>query len=135
MTAEQTVRDLIDRVWNGGDTGSLERFYADPFDHGGTPGTIAGLRQWHASEAATWADTRYEVVSLVSDGEQVAVRWRATARQVGPWGPTPATGRTITWDGAHFFVVRADRIVAAWPMSDMFAKAVQLGVTMTPPEV
>ena len=134
MTAEQTVRDLIEQVWNGGRTDQLERFYADPFDHDGRPDTVAGLRRWHADEAATWAESAYEVVSLVSDGEQVAVRWRASARQVGPWGPIAPTGRSVSWDGVHFFVVRADRIVAVWAMGDMFAKALQLGVTMTPPE-
>ncbi|WP_144122836.1 ester cyclase [Catellatospora sichuanensis] len=134
MTAEQAVRELIDRVWNGGHTDELERSYADPFDHGGRPDTVAGLRQWHAAEAVTWADTRYEVTSLVSDGEQVAVRWRATARQVGAWGPVPPTGKTITWDGVHFFAVRDGRVIAMWAMADVFAKALQLGVTMTPPE-
>lgn len=134
MTAEQTVRELIERVWNGGRTDELERFYADPFDHGGRQDTVAGLREWHAAEAATWADAAYEVVSLVAGGDQVAVRWRARARQVGQWGPVPPTGRSITWDGVHLFVISADRIVAVWAISDMFAKAVQLGVVMTPPE-
>jgi predicted ester cyclase len=135
MTAEQTIRDLIDRVWNGGHIAELERFYADPFDHGGRPDTVAGLRGWHQAESATWADVTYEVLSLVTDGEQVAVRWRATARHIGPWGPVPPTGRTIVWDGTHFFTVRDHRVIAAWAMSDVFSKAVQLGVTMTPPEI
>ncbi|MEU4626789.1 ester cyclase [Actinoplanes sp. NPDC023801] len=134
MTAERTVRDLVDRVWNGGHVDELGRFYAEQFEHSGRPDTVAGLRRWHEAEAATWADPVYEVLTLVSDGEQVALRWRATARQVGPWGPTPPTGRTISWDGVHLFVVRAGRIVAVWAMSDMFTKAVQLGVTMIPPE-
>ncbi len=134
MTAELVVRDLIDRVWNGGEVDALQRFFADPFDHGGRSDTVAGLREWHRAEAATWADARYEVMSLVSDGHRVAVRWQATARQVGAWGPTPPTGKTITWDGVHFFEVSDGRVVAMWAMADVFAKALQLGVTMTPPD-
>ena len=133
MTAERVVRDLVARVWNGGQIDDLPLFFADSFDHGGRPGTVARLRDWHRSEAAAWADPNYEVVSLVSDGEQVALRWRATARHVGVWGPVPPTGRTISWDGVHFFRVSNGRVVAMWAMADVFAKALQLGATVTPP--
>jgi predicted ester cyclase len=61
------------------------------------------------------------------------VHWHATARHTGHWGPVRPTGKTIAWDGAHFFTVRDSRIVAMWAMADMFIKALQLGVTMTPP--
>jgi predicted ester cyclase len=134
MTAEQVVRELVDRVWNGGQIDDLPRYFADPFDHGGNPDTVAGLREWHRADAAAWADTAYDVVSLVSDGEQVALRWRATARHVGVWGPVPPTGKTISWDGVHFFRVRDGRVEAMWAMADVFAKAMQLGATVTPPQ-
>jgi predicted ester cyclase len=62
------------------------------------------------------------------------VRWRATARQIGQWGPVPPTDRTIAWDGVHFITVRDGRIVKLWAMADTFAKAVQLGARIAPPE-
>jgi predicted ester cyclase len=64
----------------------------------------------------------------------VALHWHATARQIGPWGPVPPTGRTIGWDGVHFVTVRAGRIVKLWAMADVFAKATQLGARILPPE-
>jgi predicted ester cyclase len=81
-----------------------------------------------------WAGTTYEVVTVVSDGSAVGVRWRARATHIGPWGPVAATGRTVEWDGVHFFTVSEGRVTAIWAMADMFAKAEQLGVVMTPPD-
>jgi predicted ester cyclase len=131
--AERTVRGLVERVWNEGRLDELDRYVASSFDHGGRPDDLAGLRSWHAADALTWADQRYEIVELVSDGTHVALRWRATARHVGAWGPVPPTGRIVTADGVHFCTVRDGLVVALWAMSDRFGKAQQLGVTMTPP--
>jgi predicted ester cyclase len=127
MSAESVVRGLVERVWNGGHTEELDQFFASTFDHGGQPDSVAGLREWHTADAATWADGFYQIVALISDGEQVALRWRATARHIGVWGPIAPTGATISWDGVHFFVVRDERIVGLWALSDMFRKALQLG--------
>lgn len=121
------MRELVERVWNGGHTEELDQFYASTFDHGGRTDSVDGLRAWHVEDAATWADGSYEIVTLVSDGEQVALRWRATARHIGAWGPVAPTGVTVSWDGVHFFVVRDERIVGLWALSDRFGKALQLG--------
>lgn len=133
MTAEQLVRELVALVWNGGRVDELDRFFADPFDHDGRPDSVAGLRAWHEDDAATWADVHYEIMGLVSDGGQVALRWQATARHVGAWGPVGPTGATVTWAGAHFFTVQDGQIVALWAVADRFGKALQLGVTLSPP--
>lgn len=74
-----------------------------------------------------------QIMGLVSQEDRVALRWRATAVHVGQWGPVPATGKTISWDGVHFFTVHNGQIVAVWAMADMFGKAQQLGVIFMPP--
>jgi predicted ester cyclase len=133
MTADAVVRALVETVWNGGRAEDLDRFFASTFDHNGRTDTPDGLRAWHTNDAAAWADSAYEIVNLVVDGEQVAMRWQATARHVGQWGPVPPTGITVTWQGAHFFTVRDERIIAMWAVADTFGKAVQLGVRFEPP--
>jgi predicted ester cyclase len=139
MSSEHTIRGLIERVWNGGELDRLPEFFAATIDHGGRPDDPAGLRAWHEQDALTWADQRFEIVSLVgsdaaADGvEHVAVRWRATARQIGQWGPVPPTGKTISWDGVHFFTLRDGRVIAMWAMADVFGKAMQLGAVMSLP--
>jgi predicted ester cyclase len=134
MNPVDVVRRLVDEVWNGGRLDLLAELYADPFDHGGREDTVAGLLHWHHDDAQTWADIHYEIVDEVCAGETVALHWRATARQAGPWGPVPPTGRTISWDGVHFITVRAGRIVKLWAMADTFSKATQLGARILPPE-
>jgi predicted ester cyclase len=132
--AERLIRDLVDHVWNSGHLDDIEHFFAPGFDHGGREDTPEGVREWHRADARTWTDARWEVLTLVSDGERVAVRWRCTARHTGQWGPIPPTGKTITWEGAHFFTVRNGQITAMWAIGDAFGKALQLGGTLAPPE-
>lgn len=132
MAAEDVVRELF-QTWNRGRLDQLDRWVTPVVDHDGRPETVDELAEWHRRERDVWAGTTYEVVALVSDGRSVAVRWRATATHVGPWGPVPATGRTVAWDGVHFFTVCDGRVTSIWAMADMFAKAQQLGVVMKEP--
>ena len=60
--------------------------------------------------------------------ESVAGRWDAAAILVA------ATGRSVTWEGVHFFTVHNGQITALWAIADVFNKALQLGVTLVPPE-
>jgi predicted ester cyclase len=135
VSDEAVVRRLVRDVWNGGRLELLDELFADPFDHDGTPETTDGLRRWHAEDARVWADTRYEIVDVVVGGGGVAVRWRATARQVGDWGPVPATGREVRWPGMHMFRIDGGRIVAMSAVADRLAKALALGATFSPPPV
>jgi predicted ester cyclase len=132
VTAEDVVRQLF-RTWNDEDLEQLGRWLAPSVAHDGRPATVEELTDWHRREREVWAGTTYDVVSLVSDGSTVAVRWRARATHVGAWGPVAATGRTVEWDGVHFFTVAEGRVTSIWAMADRFAKAEQLGVVMTPP--
>ena len=132
-SSESVVRELVERVWNRGEFERVPEFFAETFDHGGKADDLAGLRAWHEQDARIWADQRFEIVELVAGTDDVAVRWRATARHIGQWGPVPATGKTISWDGVHFFTVRDGKVVAMWAMADVFGKAVQLGAVMSPP--
>jgi predicted ester cyclase len=130
VTAEDVVRELFG-IWNDGRVEQLARCLAPVVDHDGRSETLEEMAEWHRREHEVWAGTTHEIVALVSDGSSVAVRWRATATHVGTWGPVPATGRTVSWDGVHFLTVSDRRVTSLWAMADMFAKAQQLGVVMT----
>ena len=121
------VLELVDRVWNRRDIDQLERFFADPFDHGGREDTLESLRGWHTADATVWAEPSYEVLETVRQGETIVIRWRATASHVGAWGPVHATERTVSWNGVHFFTVQGGRISRMWALADTFAKARQIG--------
>lgn len=127
----------MNSVWNRGDLDRLPEFFASTFEHGGRSDDVAGLRAWHERDAATWADQHFDIVTLVAEGQpdgRVAMRWRAKARHVGQWGPVAATGKTIEWDGVHFFTLRDGKITQMWAMADVFGKATQLGAVIDPPK-
>ena len=132
MTPASLVLELVERVWNGGDLEALSEYYAPTFEHDGGTGTVDELRTWLRDHGQTWAGSEYVILDCVGTDDAVALRWRASSTHVGPWGPVPTTGRRIEWNGAHFFRVHDDRIVAMHALADRFAKAVQLGVQMTP---
>jgi predicted ester cyclase len=69
----------------------------------------------------------------VSNGTPAAIRWRAKARQIGTWGPVPATGREVTWEGVYFVTVEDGWICHIWALGDTFEKARQLGVRFQSP--
>lgn len=133
MGAEDVVRALVARVWNEHRLEELHKYFASDFEHNGQSERVADLSAWHQTDAEVWSDTRYEILTLVSDGRQVALRWRTTARHVGRWGPVEPSGKEVTWEGVHFFIVDHNRVTAMWAFADRFAKAMQLGVAMTPP--
>jgi len=109
--------------------------FADDFDNGpARPPGPAFVKQWHLSTAASFPDLRYEIDEIVADARGcVAFHWTATGTQDGAFGPIPATGRTVTYEGAHFVRVESQRIVTLWSISDTFGKIQQLGAQLVPP--
>jgi predicted ester cyclase len=132
MTPASLVLELVERVWNGGDLDALPEYYAATFEHDGGMRTVDQLRTLLEDDAQTWAGSSYVILDCVSGEDAVALRWRASSTHVGPWGPVATTGRKVEWTGAHFFRVQDGRIVAMHSLADQLAKAIQLGVQMTP---
>ena len=112
------------------------RLFADDFDNGpARPPGPKFVKQWHLSTAASFPNLRYEIDDeIVPDARGcVAFRWTATGRQDGAFGPITATGRTVTYEGAHFVRVESQRIVTPVVDNDTFGKIQQLGAALVPP--
>lgn len=127
------IRRLVDEVWNGGRTEVLDELFAEPFDHDGRSDTVGSLRDWQSFHDHSWSGTRYEIVNLISEGDTVAMRWKVTARHTGPWLDIPATGREVSWGGAHFFTLADGKIVAMNAVAGLHAIPLALGVTLVAP--
>ena len=132
MTAADVIRELF-ALWNAERFDELDQCLAPVVDHDGRPETVEEMAGWHRRDAEAWAATTYRIDELVTDGSKVAVRWSADATHVGPWGPVAATGKSVHWEGVHFFTVTGGRVTSIWALADRFSKAQQLGVAMTPP--
>ena len=92
------------RLWSDSlpedDDGAADAFrelYTDPVTVNGTPIGMADLVDRARAVQHTFDPVRREVLSVVEEGDRVAVAFRMGGRQVGTWttsaGPVPATGR------------------------------------------
>ena len=88
----------------------------------GASGSIHGLvdltapdsyREWFGSLFTAFPDFQFEILDLVAEGEQAAVRWRATGTFTGPgtFEGMIANGRAVEIEGCDMVTVRDGLIV------------------------
>ena len=129
---ELTTR-LIDDVWNGAREESVYEL-VDARYKGEAGDGPDGYLAWHRDRRGSFPDQRFEIVQLLVDGNDVAVRWRGTGTQHGRFGPVPATGRAVDYQGASFMRFADGKVVANWSVNELFTVLQQLGVDFTPPQ-
>ena len=78
---------------------AFRELYTDPVTVNGTPVGVADLVVRARAVQHTFDPVRREVLSVVEQGDRVAVAFRMGGPQVGTWttsaGPVPATGREL----------------------------------------
>src|SRR3712207_3614278 len=86
-------------VDDGAAAAAFRELYADPVTVNGARVSTADLVDRARAVQHTFAAVRREVLSVVEEGDRVAVAFRMGGRQVGTWttsaGPVPATGREL----------------------------------------
>ena len=73
-----------------------------------------GIRQYFGGIFAAMPDFRLEALSMVAEGDDVAVRWRATATfdGTGRFEGLAPNGRSVELEGLDLLTVRDGKIVA-----------------------
>ncbi len=133
MRSEDVARRFVQDVWNAGREESAHELIAGTCPGLGGAGPDAVLA-WHRDRRASFPDLRYKITEIVAAERGAAIRWRAAGTQTGPFGPVPATGRTVTYSGATFLRLDDDgRITDAWSVNELLQVLQQLGVEMLPP--
>jgi predicted ester cyclase len=128
---EELFRRLVAEVWNGDGHTASELVHPDcPGLSGTGPEAVVS---WHRERRTSFPDLRYDVVELVVQDERAALRWRAEGHQLGVFGPIPATGRPVAYDGATFVTVRDGLVADVWGVNELFSVVTQLGATVVPP--
>ncbi len=95
------VRRLVDQVINGGKLDLVEE--------------------------AAFPDWREEIVDMVAEGNQVAVRFRCSGTLQGEFMGAQPNGRRQEVDEVFFLRVRDGRFVEYWGLEDNLARLRQLG--------
>ena len=111
------ARRLFEEVWNG----KRDDIIDEIFD----PSCIAHLESWEVhgpdqfrnmrSEILeSFPDLHLEVLDIIEDGDQVAVRWAAEATLQGTGFGMPATGNSVHFRGMTWLVIEGGRITRSW---------------------
>jgi predicted ester cyclase len=107
---------LFDEVWNKGDLSFADRIFIHA-----TPAVafIAGFR-------TAFPDIRHTVEASVVAGEDVVIRWQATATHQGIWEGILPTQRAVVFTGMMMATVRGGKIHQHYTEWDKAGLLVQL---------
>ena len=124
------VRRFISEIFEQGRVESVDELCAEDFI-GHTWGDMDrdGLKLTTGRVAKTLADVHFTVEDEIAEGDRVAVRITASARQVGEIGGQPGTGRSYTIGEIHIFRFRDGKVIEHWHQYDQLGRAKQLGAS------
>jgi steroid delta-isomerase-like uncharacterized protein len=109
----------------------LDDFVAeDIVDHGSSrpDAGLAGVKEAIPRFLQAFPDVRIEIEDALASGDRVAQRILLRGTHRGPFAGIPATGRTATWRGMHWWRFEDGRIVEHWSTADMMGLLRQIGV-------
>ena len=94
-------------------------------------GEITGPEEWKRAMwdplVGAFSDIHLDLEDVVSDGERVVVRWRASMRHTGPHMGVPETGRNLDFSGITWMTVHDGQIVEGWDGWDSTGMLVSIG--------
>ncbi|NLG49234.1 MAG: ester cyclase [Chloroflexi bacterium] len=86
-----------------------------------------GIKAYVDAYHAGFPDLRYDVQSMVAEGNQVAVRWTMTGIHEGEFMGISPTSEPISIPGMSFFDVEGSRLIQGWIIYDHLALYEKLG--------
>jgi ketosteroid isomerase-like protein len=128
-TPAALVTTLFERL-NAHDIAGIRNFWRADTEERFPDGTRRGpdeIGAWFDGLLAAAPDLRVQVVSLVEQGEEVFVRWKAAGTHTGgPFQGIAATGNDFVVDGVDHFVIRDGKVASNFVIFDQmqFARAV-----------
>jgi steroid delta-isomerase-like uncharacterized protein len=91
-----------------------------------------GVKQLVSMYREAFPDIKMEVVDMISDGDKVVARWRATGTNTGELMGAPATGASNTSEGISIDRVEDGKIVESWVHWDNLGMMRNLGLLGEP---
>lgn len=121
------VRRFIGEIFEQGRVEVVDELCAEDFI-GHTWGEIDrdGLKQTMGRVAKSLADVHFTVEDEIAEGDRVAVRVTASARQVGDIAGQPGTGNSYTIGEIHVFRIRDGKVTEHWHQYDQLGRTKQL---------
>lgn len=119
----------FERCWNQNDFDFAKTTmipdYDLHFDEG--PGGYAAWREGMEWIHQAFPVMHFNLLSLVAEGDLVAVRSEWTGTHSGEFMGIPSTGRTVVARNADFYQLRGGKMVAHWDVNDFLSVLAQIG--------
>jgi steroid delta-isomerase-like uncharacterized protein len=113
----QVAKRWFEEVWNQRRTETVyELSQPDSvghMEHGDVTGPEAFL-VFHTEFVKTFPDVKIAIEGIVAEGDEVAVRWLASATHCGEGFGCPATHKQVRFRGITWMRIRDGKIIEAW---------------------
>ena len=71
-------------------------------------------------------DVRHTVEAVITEGDLVVIRYRATGTHAGEFQGYAPTGKSVTWTGINIYRIECGRIAEIWSEVDALGRIEQL---------
>jgi steroid delta-isomerase-like uncharacterized protein len=125
------AREWFELVWNQKSEATIDRMFQPQRKVYGLPGADSvlvgpeGFKPFYRMCCGALPDIHVEIEDAISEGDRVAVRWKATGTHRGDHFGFPASGKRAVITGSSFFLFEGNQIVEAWnhmDLQDVFMK-------------
>jgi steroid delta-isomerase-like uncharacterized protein len=90
--------------------------------------TIGLIQNFYKS----FPDYTHQIDEMTSEADRVAVKITFRATHKGEYEGVPATGKAITYTGAHLVTIHNGKIRRVWALEDNLGLMTQLGMVLAP---
>jgi steroid delta-isomerase-like uncharacterized protein len=131
MTIEENkalVRRFITEIFEQGRPEAVDELCADDFiGHTWGNADKEGLKAAMDRVSKGLADAHFQIDDMIAEGDRVAVRVTASARQVGEFMGMPPSGKSYRIGEIHIFRLRDGKVTEHWHEYNPGALMKQLG--------
>jgi steroid delta-isomerase-like uncharacterized protein len=128
--SKSVVRRVVEEHWNKKNSPVVAEIFdvkATLYTPDGTLHGHDGVKQLLAGYAGAFPDFRVQIDELLSEGDNVTLRWTFTGTHKGPLGEIAASGKTVSVSGIGTFRVAAGRAREVHLIWDKYALMQQIG--------
>jgi len=88
---------------------------------------LDGYRSWKTALRRMWADEVWNILDMISSGDQVWVWLTNESTHVGEWNGLPPAKARVRFETVNIFTVRNGKITELWRIADDWSRVKQLG--------
>lgn len=85
-----------------------------------------GPRQVLGALFTGFPDVRHEIEAVITDGDLVVIRYRATGTHAGEFQGYAPSGKQVTWTGINIYRIQCGRIAETWSEVDGLGRIAQM---------